>query len=243
MNTQTKLLIPLLLLTAYAGIITWQFINKSDYVPPGQVDEMIDKNTRALSAQIRSAEEIRDSIASVSKAQAARIDSLKEQITVYAGIQGTLNIYKDSLQTLNNRIRISDLLSLVPTSSLSLSSEALAKEGGVSQSVKSIESAIPTHHFTQTFTDSLFLVTSQLRVEDEYLYNDLDLTQLRPLDIRFTVTENPNGQLTLYTYLPDFDASEQYVWHPPREDKKHWAIRRWKEIALLSAGAYILISP
>lgn len=61
--------------------------------------------------------------------------------------------------------------------------------------------------FTQTFSDSLFLVTSELRFRDGSVSNYLDLEQLRDLRIDITLTER-QGLIMTYVTSPDFELNE-----------------------------------
>lgn len=61
--------------------------------------------------------------------------------------------------------------------------------------------------FTQTFSDSLFIVTSELRFRDGKVSNHLDLEQLRDLRIDIALTER-QGVVMTYVTSTDFELNK-----------------------------------
>lgn len=209
--------IALLIITLLAGISAYQWLSRAEYVPPEAVDQMLDENTRVMSAQIRDREAIIASLREDSEAAADRIEELQEEIIAHAQVAGELRIYRDSVQSLQQHLATRDIIKII-------------EEGRDTTAV-----------FAETFSDSLFQVTSSVRFSPESIENRLDLQQLRPIRMSFTVTEGDQGQVLFYTYLPDFGHTEQAVWSPPPEVKRPWYQRYWKEIAIGGLVAVLAI--
>ena len=159
-DMETLKTIALIIVLLAAGIAAHQWWTRADYVPPEKVNEILDENTRVMSAQVRSREEIIEILERESKDAADRIRDFEEEVVAQAEIVGRLSIYRDSVETLNKRLATRDIIRVI-------------EEGQDTIAV-----------FTKTFGDSLFEVKSSVQFSPDSIENRLDLQQLR--DIRMT---------------------------------------------------------
>lgn len=178
---------------------------------------MLDANTRVMSAEIRDRDDIIASLAEDSESAAQRIRELEEDLIVHAQVAGELRIYRDSVRSLQRQLATTDIIKII-------------EQGRDTTAV-----------FTETFSDSLFEVKSSVRFSPDTIENRLGLQQLRPIRMSFTVTEGDRGQVLFYTYLPDFDITEQAVWSPTPEIKRPWYRRYWKELTIGGLVAILAI--
>lgn len=189
-------------------VLLWERETRSEYLPPGTVDEMLDDNTRVLSAEIQSRDSIIDDLREESVEAADRINKLQEEIIAHAQVSGSLRIYRDSIQTLRKKLSTGEIVQII-------------EQGRDTTSV-----------FAETFSDSLFKVTSSVHFSPDTIENTLDLVQLRPIRMTLTVTEGEHGQILFYSTLPDFDLSDQKVWTPPPTPPTSWYRKYWREISI-----------
>lgn len=196
----------ILLLGIWGFVATKALIGSAGYVPPDAVDEMLDERTRVLSAEIRSAEVLADSLRSVSKAMADRIAEQEEELLLVGELRVRLNVYRDSVDVLQ---------------------EELAH--AVQPVIQVVEAGRDTSLvYRQTFTDGLFEVRSEVLFTPSEIRNDLRLTQLREPVMTLAVTEGEGGQLLLYASVPEFDLSGMEVFQPPPAvARKSWIERNW----------------
>lgn len=92
--------------------------------------------------------------------------------------------------------------------------------------------------FSQTFSDSLFIVTSELRFKSGAFTNTLDLSQLRDLRIDITMTEK-DGYVMTYVTSPDFELNEYRTLQV--EPKRETGNRFWLGYGLGGATVAVLV--
>lgn len=161
-------------LVAVAGYFGWQVYQKSDWIAPAQVDEMLSDSTRVFSSIIASERALSDSLSQVSDEALKRISEQQERIQTLTTLAGRVRVERDTV---------------------------------VIWEAVEIPAQDTTITFTQTFTDSLFVVTSEIRFRDGAFTNTLDLEQLRDLRIDITLTER-QYQVITYVTSPDFELNE-----------------------------------
>lgn len=187
----------------YAGVSM-----RSDYVPQEHVDTMVGQHTRAMSALRTSFEAVEDSLRAKNEVLYQHIKDQQETVQLYADLSAELRIERDSLQ---EQI-----------------SYAIPSEWLQAETLPERASEPTRMTFTQTFTDGLFEVRSEVYALEGRLFNDLYLEQLRNIDLRLTVTEREaSNTLVLYAMAPELNIEEMMVYRPeaqqtPRIDTQNW---------------------
>lgn len=203
---ETLKVLSFVLVIIYATIITFQWVSKIDHVPLEKVDELVDERTRVQSASIKNRDEIIESITRASASMASRINDLEEEVVILTEASGRLNLYRDSLKTLQKRLSIADL--------------TFEQEDGT----LAFRDTTITH--ISTFSDSLFEVRCFVSFSSSGCITlDSELKQLRDTKIVYAVTDRGLGYLNAYLHLPDFDVEEtlQFTYQPdPILDSSFW---------------------
>lgn len=184
---------------------------RSDYVPPEHIDEMVDEHTRAMSALRIDYREIQDSLKTKNEALAMHIKKQEEELQLYAEMTGRLRIERDSLQQETSYNLPVEWFESPDTHTATVDYNSLT--------------------FRRSFTDSLFEVRSDVYAMEGQLFNDLQLNQLRDIDLRMTVTEREESNtLVFYAEIPEMDIQDMVVYRPdahprPQSDAAGWLRR------------------
>ena len=187
----------------YAGVSM-----RSDYVPQEHVDTMIGEHTRAMSALRSQTSVVIDSLRSKNQALADHIEAEKETVQLYAEISTRLRIERDSLQQETSYNLPVEWFESPDTHTATIDYNSLT--------------------FRRSFTDSLFEVRSDVYAMEGQLFNDLQLNQLRDIDLRMTVTEREaSNTFILYAQAPELNIEQMMVYRPeaqqtPRIDSHGW---------------------
>lgn len=127
-----------------------------------------------------------DSLRQINEALAQKVKESRDQIANYTSIVGRLELQVDSLQRQDSyQVNINDLF--LPEN----------------------RQVIPdtTFFFARTFNNSLFRVNSEVSYRNGWIDNDLDLTQLRDIEISVINTMN-DDQTRLFTYVTSKDFEQ-----------------------------------
>lgn len=209
------------------GVVLTFFVMKqchrAEYIHPQNVDELVDSQTRAISAELVTERELREMAQQDSEKMAERIERYEERLITYNRIEGILNAYRDSVETLNRRLSFSDIVTVDEFG------EATFRD--------------TTFTHVDTYTDGLFEITCKISFNSSGCVKiTSDLRQLRPVYISVSTAEYAPGLFNTYIHLADFDMEKtvqfSYQAAPAR------AQNFWKEYgrpALIGGGIVMLI--
>lgn len=204
-NLETLKTITFIFLLIWGTVAGYQWYSGKDNVPPQKVDELVDERTRVQSAEIVDLKDINTFLRNNSKAQEDMIRDRDEKILILTEAQARLNLYQDSIRTLNRRLTIADIT--VDTD----------------EGTTFIDTTVT---YVTTFTDELFRVTCRVNFSSSGCISiDANLEQLRDIHISTTVTDRGQGFLNAYLHLPDFDLEQtlQFTYQPePTSEDSFW---------------------
>lgn len=219
-------IILLVLITAILAAITASKCTKSDYVAPKIVDELLDENTRVLTAEITSLEYIIEQLENTSQAMADRIERNQEQIVAYTKIEGQLRIFEDSLEYYRSRPgrRLTDFYLIAQDSTPVLRDTTITE--------------------TRTFSNDLFAVSCIVSLSPTGCYTITpELSQLRPIAIEHTLTMQRSGHFNSYVHLPDFEMQETQIesFQLPVRRNQSWWDKNGNRVIWASAGTVVAV--
>lgn len=220
---ETLKTILLFLFIAWGAIAGYKWFDYKDNVPPEAVDELVDERTRVQSAQIVDIEDINKIIRYENERMADRIAQQEETIVSLTRAAGQLDIYRDSIQVLQNRFNISDITTINETGQTVFADTTIT----------SIE----------TFSDNLFKVTCSVTFSSSgCIAIGSSLEQQRDIHITYALVDRGSGYLNAYLHLPDFNMQEtmQFTYQPePEQDKSFWQ-QHGKQILTYGLGAVVI---
>lgn len=217
---ETLKTILLLIAVAWGAVSCYQWYAHKDFVPPAAVDELVDEVTRVQSARVESLEYVNQRISERNEVMAARISEQDEELVLLSELSGRLRVYEDSVQTLQSRLNMRDVLQTLDDGSLSFTDTTLTRR--------------------TTYSSGLFEVTCFVTFSrDGCILLESDLQQLRDIDMMVGVTDRGSGYLNAYLHLPDFDLEEslQFTYQPdPVRERERSFLRELRPYAITAVG-------
>lgn len=211
----------------FAGGVYGGLFMRSDYVPQEQVDEMIGEHTRAMSAARTDYEQVIDSLKATNESLHDHIEKKEEEVLVYSEMALSLRIERDSLKE---------------RQSFDIPTEWFNQESDDTANVdyKAVE-------FNRTFNNNLFEVTSNVYAMEGQLFNDLDLSINRQIDLNITVTERPESETyIIYAHVPEMQIDEMMTYRPVKKEppkvnvKENWFKRNLFSKRIIFVGGALV---